>query len=69
MLVIMPTYLLRDVRLSHHQRILVISAFYASLLVSAIAVPLSVLLFVAPLSDVTMIFGHVKVACNYFCAS
>jgi hypothetical protein len=66
MLVIMPIYLLRDVRLTHHQRILVISAFSASLLVTATAIPLSVLLFVAPMSDATLIFAHVKV-CNYMC--
>lgn len=62
----MATYLLRDIGLIHHQRIFVILAFHASLLVTVIAIPLSVLLFVAPTSNATLIFGHVKV-CNYFC--
>jgi hypothetical protein len=66
MLIIMPTYLLRDVGLTHHQRILVISAFGASLLITTLAIPLSVLLSVDPVSDVTLIFGHVKV-CSFSC--
>ncbi|OAX34815.1 hypothetical protein K503DRAFT_417163 [Rhizopogon vinicolor AM-OR11-026] len=69
MLVIMPIYLLRDVRLTHHQRILVISAFSASLLVTAMAIPLSVLLFVAPTSDATLIFAHVKSATSLIVAN
>jgi len=68
MLVATLTYLLRDVKLTHHQRILVISAFYASGLITAIAIPLCVLLFVDSASDATLIFVHVKV-CNYFYAS
>ncbi|OJA08403.1 hypothetical protein AZE42_00999 [Rhizopogon vesiculosus] len=68
-LVIVPTYFLRDVRLTSHQRILVISAFYASLLITAIAIPLSVLLSVEPFSDATLIFGHVKSATSLMVAN
>lgn len=68
MLVTTHTYLLQDVKLTHRQRILVISAFYASVLITAIAIPLCVLLFVDSASDATLIFVHVKV-CNYFCPS
>lgn len=66
MLVIMPIYLLQDIGLTHHQRILVISAFCASLLITVIAIPLSVSLFVNSISDTTLILGHVKV-CSFFC--
>jgi len=68
-LVIVPTYLLRDVGLTPHQRVLVISAFYGSLLITAIAIPLSVLLFVHPISDAAMIFGHVKPATSLMVAN
>ncbi|KAG1729001.1 hypothetical protein EDB19DRAFT_1744696 [Suillus lakei] len=69
MLVIMPTYLLRDVRLTHHQRILVTSVFCASLLNSAISIPLSILLFLAPTSKAALIFGHVKPATSLVIAN
>jgi len=61
MLIIMPTYLLRDAGLTYRQRILVISAFYTSFLITALAIPLSVLLFVDSISDIALIFAHVKV--------
>ncbi|KAG1739386.1 uncharacterized protein EDB91DRAFT_1024408, partial [Suillus paluster] len=69
MLVIMPTYLLRDVGLTYHQRILVTSVFCASLLTTAMAIPLSVLLLVAPVSGTALIFAHVKSATSLIIAN
>ncbi|KAG0696933.1 hypothetical protein DFH29DRAFT_767863, partial [Suillus ampliporus] len=69
MLVIMPTYLLRDVGLTSHQRILVTSVFCASLLNTIIAIPLSVFLFVAPVSKAALTFAHVKSATSLVIAN
>ncbi|KAG1842760.1 hypothetical protein DFJ58DRAFT_665712, partial [Suillus subalutaceus] len=66
MLVITPMYLLRDVGLTRHQRILVTSVFCASLINTAVSIPTSILLLLSPISEATLIFGHVKV-CTYFC--
>jgi hypothetical protein len=60
LVIILPVYYeMLGSRFTHHQRILVTSAFYASLSITAIAIPLSVLLSVDSISDA--IFGHVKV--------
>ncbi|KAG1771894.1 hypothetical protein EV702DRAFT_635154 [Suillus placidus] len=69
MLVITPMYLLRDVGLTHHQRILVTSVFCASLLTTAISIPLSILLLLAPTSQAALIFGHVKPATSLVIAN
>ncbi|KAG2123086.1 hypothetical protein DEU56DRAFT_696712, partial [Suillus clintonianus] len=69
MLVIMPTYLLRDVRLTHHQRILVTSVFCASLLSTAISIPLSILLLVHPVSKAAMTIAHAKPATSLVIAN
>ncbi|KAG1759862.1 hypothetical protein EDD22DRAFT_781958, partial [Suillus occidentalis] len=60
MLVITPMYVLRDIRLIRPQRILVTCVFCASLLITAVSIPLSTLLLIAPKSKTALIFGHVK---------
>ncbi|KAG2336202.1 hypothetical protein BDR05DRAFT_897037, partial [Suillus weaverae] len=69
MLVITPMCLLRDIGLTHHQRILVTSVFCASLLNTAISIPLSILLLLAPTSQAALIFGHVKPATSLVIAN
>lgn len=69
MLVITPMYLLRDVRLTRHQRILVTSVFCASLLNTAVSIPTSILLLLDPISRATLIFGHVKPATSLVIAN
>ncbi|KAG2122440.1 hypothetical protein BD769DRAFT_1360592, partial [Suillus cothurnatus] len=69
MLVVTPKYLLRDVGLTRHQRILVTSVFCASLLNTAMSIPLSILLLLAPISKATLIFGHVKPATSLVIAN
>ncbi|KAG1810947.1 uncharacterized protein BJ212DRAFT_1278568, partial [Suillus subaureus] len=60
MLVITPLYLLRDVRLTRHQRILITSVFCASMLNTVVSIPTSILLLLAQRSKATLIFAHVK---------
>lgn len=59
-LVAVPVQFLRDVRLPRDCRILVFSAFSASLLISGVTILHSVLLFQETTST-TIIIGHVKV--------
>ncbi|KAG2146309.1 hypothetical protein DEU56DRAFT_170594 [Suillus clintonianus] len=60
-LVAAPLQLWSNVGLSRSRRILVLSSFGASLLITAITIPHSVVLF-SPLSETTLIFAHVKAA-------
>ncbi|KAG1883927.1 hypothetical protein F4604DRAFT_1574957, partial [Suillus subluteus] len=69
MLVITPMYLLRDVGLTRHQRILVTSVFCASLINTAVSIPTSILLLLGPISEATLIFGHVKPATSLVIAN
>ncbi|KIK45020.1 hypothetical protein CY34DRAFT_574290 [Suillus luteus UH-Slu-Lm8-n1] len=62
MLVVTPMYVLRDIRLIRPQRILVTCVFCASLLITAVSIPLSTFLLIAPKSNTALIFGHVKPA-------
>ncbi|KIJ61876.1 hypothetical protein HYDPIDRAFT_95616, partial [Hydnomerulius pinastri MD-312] len=59
-LVTAPIRLLREVRLSKNRRILLLSAFSASLLISAVSIPHSVLLFYS-MTNVTLLFAELKV--------
>ncbi|KAG2745006.1 hypothetical protein P692DRAFT_20955462 [Suillus brevipes Sb2] len=69
MLVITPMYVLRDIRLIRPQRILVTCVFCASLLNTAVSIPLSTFLLIAPKSKTTLIFGHVKPAISLVIAN
>ncbi|KAG2068209.1 hypothetical protein BDR04DRAFT_788991 [Suillus decipiens] len=68
-LVITPMYLLRDIGLTRRQRILVTSVFCASLLNTAMSIPLSTFLFLTPVSKATLIFAHVKPATSLVIAN
>ncbi|KAJ8581718.1 hypothetical protein M405DRAFT_751317, partial [Rhizopogon salebrosus TDB-379] len=60
-LVAAPLQLLKDVGLSRSRKILVLSAFGASLLITAVTIPQSIMLF-GPIRQTTLIFAHVKAA-------
>ncbi|KAG1815159.1 uncharacterized protein BJ212DRAFT_259605 [Suillus subaureus] len=61
-LVAAPLYLLKNVGLSHSRKILVQSAFGASLLITAITIPHSVLLLLDIFNTTTLMFAHIKVS-------
>ncbi|KAG1741458.1 uncharacterized protein EDB91DRAFT_330028 [Suillus paluster] len=61
LLVAAPLQLWKNVGLSRSRKILVLSSFGASLLITGITIPHSVILF-HPLSETTLIFAHVKAA-------
>ncbi|KAG2346165.1 hypothetical protein BDR05DRAFT_67365 [Suillus weaverae] len=69
-LVAVPLHLWRNVGLSRNRKILVLSAFSASLLITAITIPHSIILLkVNNIDAITLIFSHVKsalslVVCN-----
>ncbi|KAG1729713.1 hypothetical protein EDB19DRAFT_110543 [Suillus lakei] len=60
-LVVAPLQLWKNARLSRSSKILIMSSFGASLLITAITIPHSIILF-EPLSETTLIFAHVKAA-------
>lgn len=60
-LVAAPLQIWKNVGLSRGRKILVLSSFGASILITATTIPLSVILF-WPLSDTTLIFAHVRAA-------
>ncbi|KAG0707960.1 hypothetical protein DFH29DRAFT_843976 [Suillus ampliporus] len=60
-LVVAPLQLWKNVGLSRSRKILVLSSFGASLLITAVTIPHSVILF-KPVSETTLIFAHVKAA-------
>lgn len=59
-LVAAPLHLLKNVGLSRSRKILVQSAFGASLLITAITIPHSILLFKVH-NTTTLMFAHIKV--------
>jgi len=60
-LVAAPVYLWRDVGLSRNRRIVILSAFSASLLITAVTIPHNLILIKYP-GETTLIFVHVKVS-------
>ncbi|KAG1826308.1 hypothetical protein EV424DRAFT_1319908, partial [Suillus variegatus] len=60
-LVAAPLQIWKNVGLSRSRKILVLSSFGASILITATTIPLSVILF-WPLSDTALIFAHVRAA-------
>ncbi|KAG1786062.1 uncharacterized protein HD556DRAFT_1248703 [Suillus plorans] len=61
-LVAAPLYLLKNIRLSRSKKLLVQSAFSASLVISAITVTYSILLFLNFYNTLTLMFAHIKAA-------
>lgn len=64
-LVAAPLQIWKNVGLSRSRKILVLSSFGASILITATTIPLSVILF-WPLSDTALIFAHVRVSYLHF---
>ncbi|KAF8549755.1 hypothetical protein OG21DRAFT_560838 [Imleria badia] len=64
-LVAVPIRFLRDARLHRNHRILIISTFAASILISGVTILHSVLLF-QDSTDTTLIIGHIKAALALF---
>ncbi|KIJ58059.1 hypothetical protein HYDPIDRAFT_103344, partial [Hydnomerulius pinastri MD-312] len=64
-LVTAPIRLLREVRMSKNRRILLLSAFSASLLISAVSIPHSVLLFYS-MTNITLLLAELKAAMSLF---
>ncbi|KAH7887021.1 hypothetical protein F5I97DRAFT_1093467 [Phlebopus sp. FC_14] len=64
-LVVAPIPFLRKVKLSKSRRILILSAFSASILISAISIPHSILLFYQT-TNVTFLFAQLKSAVSLF---
>jgi hypothetical protein len=60
-LIAAPLQLWKNVGLSRSRKILVMSSFGASIIITAITIPHSIILF-RPLSETTLIFAHVKAA-------
>jgi len=60
-LVAVPMQLWKDAGLSRSRKILILSAFGASLSITAITIPHSIMLF-DPFTETTLIFAHVKVS-------
>lgn len=60
-LVVAPLRLWNNAGLSRSRKILVLSSFGASILITGMTIPLSVVLF-GPLTDTTLIFAHARVA-------
>ncbi|KAG1769369.1 hypothetical protein EDD22DRAFT_164875 [Suillus occidentalis] len=60
-LVAAPLQLWRNVGLSRNQKILILSSFGASILITVITIPHSIVLF-RPMNETTLIFAHVKAA-------
>jgi hypothetical protein len=61
-LVAVPLYLLKNVGLSRNKKILVQSAFGASLLTTAVTIPHSTLLIFDIFNTTTLMFAHIKAA-------
>jgi len=61
-LVAVPLYLLKNVGLSRNKKILVQSAFGASLLTTAVTIPHSTLLIFDIFNTTTLMFAHIKVS-------
>ena len=60
-LVVLPVYLLRRTKINQRQRIMIFSAFSASLLITAVTILHSVVLFTVR-SNGTIVIGHAKVS-------
>lgn len=60
-LVAAPLHLLKNTGLSRSRKILVVSSFGASILITVITIPHAVILF-SPVTEITLIFAHVKAA-------
>jgi len=60
-LVVAPVYLWRDVGLSRNRKIVILSAFSASLLITAVAIPHNMIL-IKYTEEITVISIHVKVS-------
>ncbi|KAG2359325.1 hypothetical protein BDR07DRAFT_1336914 [Suillus spraguei] len=60
-LVAAPLQLWKNVGLSRSRKILVLSSFGTSILITALTIPLSIILF-RPLTETTLIFAHVRAA-------
>jgi len=60
-LVAAPLHLWRDVGLSRNRKIVILSAFSASLLIVVVTIPHNVILIKCP-GRTTLIFAHVKVS-------
>ncbi|KAG1837374.1 hypothetical protein DFJ58DRAFT_709623 [Suillus subalutaceus] len=60
-LVAAPLHLLKNIGLSRSRKILVLSSFGASIVITAITIPHSIILF-RPVTETTLIFAHVKAA-------
>ncbi|KAI9460782.1 hypothetical protein HD554DRAFT_2028542, partial [Boletus coccyginus] len=60
-LVVLPIYLLRGTGITHRQRIMIYAAFSAALLITAVTILHSVMLFTAHSTGIVVI-GHVKTA-------
>jgi hypothetical protein len=61
-LVAAPLYLLKNVGLSRSKKILVQSAFGASLLITAVTIPHSTLILYDVFNSTTLMFAHIKVS-------
>ncbi|KAG2035955.1 hypothetical protein BDR03DRAFT_1092793 [Suillus americanus] len=61
-LVAAPLFLLKNVGLSRSRKLLVQSAFCASLLITAITIPHSILLMLGVFNTTTLMFSHIKAA-------
>lgn len=60
-LVLLPIYFLRRAKINHRQRIMIFSAFSASLLITVVTILHSAALFTVRSSG-TVVIGHVKVS-------
>ncbi|KAG1839117.1 hypothetical protein DFJ58DRAFT_110900 [Suillus subalutaceus] len=61
-LVAAPLHLLKNAGLSRSKKVLVQSAFCASLLITAITIPHSILLMLGTFNTTTLMFAHIKAA-------
>ncbi|KAG1780697.1 hypothetical protein EV702DRAFT_1042930 [Suillus placidus] len=60
-LIVVPLQFWKNIRLSRNSKILILSAFGASLLITVIAIPQSIILFQSA-SETTLIMAHIKAA-------
>ena len=61
LLVVLPVYFLRRIKINHRKRIMIFSAFSASLLITAVTILHSIMLFTVHSSGIIVI-GHAKVS-------
>lgn len=60
-LVVAPLHLWKDLRFPRHRKILVMSAFSATILITVITIPQSIILFKIP-RETPLLLAHVKVS-------